>query len=107
MLFKMARHLTRPPRHAKTRRSAGKAAASEGPRRYTPHFVWAVRPYSRSWRTEKPPEGLNDARTLLADFFNSLPDEGLPLAPSWAWTVACGDHAYDDSKNISRPAPRL
>ena len=29
--------------------SSGKAAASEGPRRYKPHFVWAVRPYNRSW----------------------------------------------------------
>src|ERR1041384_8095293 len=42
------------PRHAKTRRFAGKVAASEGPRRYTPHFVWAVRPYTRPWRMEKP-----------------------------------------------------
>jgi hypothetical protein len=28
------------PRRAKTRRSAGKAAASEEARRYVPHFVW-------------------------------------------------------------------
>ena len=54
-----------------------KAAASESPRRYKPHFVWAVRPYNRSWRTEKPlqwfrypsgshwyVEGLNEARTV-------------------------------------------
>jgi hypothetical protein len=32
------------PRHAKTCRSTGKAAASEEARRYVPHFVWAVRP---------------------------------------------------------------
>jgi hypothetical protein len=51
----------------------GKAAASEGPRRYKPHFVWAVRPRDGSWRTEKLlsdsdfrelVEDLNDARTL-------------------------------------------
>jgi hypothetical protein len=65
--------------------SSSKAAASEGPRRYIPHFVWAVRPCNGSWRTEKPhqffppPRGsllyvedLNDARTLLADFFSIL-----------------------------------
>ena len=65
--------------------SSSKAAASEGPRRYVPHFVWAVRPLDGSWRTEKPlqcyphprgslgyVEGLNDARTPLADFFSIL-----------------------------------
>jgi len=57
--------------------SSSKAAASEGPRRYIPHFVWAVRPLNGSWRTERPlqgfrypggsllyVEGLNDARTV-------------------------------------------
>src|SRR5207247_4634903 len=34
-------------------RPPSKAAASEGPRRYRPHFVWAVRPCNGSWRTEK------------------------------------------------------
>jgi len=66
------------------------AAASEGPRRYKPHFVWAVRPFNRSWRTENPPtvllisekllltvEGLNDARTKLAGFFSILPEGGV------------------------------
>jgi hypothetical protein len=48
------------PRRAETRRSAGKAAASEGPRRYRPHFVWAVRPCNGSWRTEKPPSSDSD-----------------------------------------------
>ena len=75
------------PRRAKTRRSAGKATASEGPRRYIPHFVWAVRPYNGSWRPEEPlkcfrhprgsfryVEGLNDARTLLAHLFSILLD---------------------------------
>ena len=73
------------PRRVKTRRSAGKAAASEEARRYVPHFVWAVRPCNGSWRTEKPPtafmtsmklllkvEPLSDARTQLADFFSIL-----------------------------------
>src|SRR4029077_12246936 len=59
-----------------SKRPSSKAAASEGPRRYKPHFVWAVRPCNGSWRTEKPhqyfrpPRGsplyvepLNDART--------------------------------------------
>src|SRR5713101_3529335 len=57
-----------------SKRSSSKAAASEGPRRYRPHFVWAVRPCNGSWRTEKRlqcfcyprifwyVEGLNDAR---------------------------------------------
>jgi len=66
-------------------RPSSKATASEGPRRYKPHFVWAVRPLHGSWRTEKPLqcfrhprgslryiEGLNDARTLLAVFFSIL-----------------------------------
>ena len=56
--------------------SSSKAVASEGPRRYTPHFLWAVCPCKGSWRTEKPlqrfrprespsyVEGLNDARPL-------------------------------------------
>ena len=38
-MLKQARRLTRPPRRAKTRRSAGKAAASEGPRR----TLWGAR----------------------------------------------------------------
>jgi len=46
--------LTRPTPARKTRLVPGKAAASEGPRRYKLHFVWAVRPYNGSWRTEKP-----------------------------------------------------
>ena len=67
---------------------SSKAAASESPRRYKPHFVWAVRPYNRSWRTEKPlqwfrypsgshwyVEGLNEVRTKLAAFFSILPLE--------------------------------
>jgi len=71
-----------------SKRPFSKAAASEEPRRYKPHFVWAVRPLHGSWRTEKPlqcfrhprgslryVEGLNDARTLLADFFSILPSE--------------------------------
>jgi len=37
-----------------SKRSSSKAAASEEARRYKPHFVRAVRPYNRYWRTEKP-----------------------------------------------------
>ena len=70
---------------------SSKAAASEGPEAYPLGYV----------------ESLNDARMPLADFFNRLPDEEPPLARRWAWTVACVEHAYDDSKNIFRPAPRL
>jgi hypothetical protein len=73
------------PWRAETGLTPSNAAASEGPRRYKPHFVWAVRPCNGSWRTEKPlqrfryprgslrdVEGLNDARTNLADFFSIL-----------------------------------
>jgi len=31
------------------KRLSSKAAASEETRRYKPHFVWAARPYHRSW----------------------------------------------------------
>jgi hypothetical protein len=41
------------PSRRMLKRPSSKAAASEGPRRYKPHFVWAVRPCNRSWRTEK------------------------------------------------------
>jgi hypothetical protein len=76
-----------PPNPGAPRRALSQARpkASEEPRRYKPHFVWAVRPCNGSWRTEKPPtllptsdellfnvEDLNDARTLLADFFSIL-----------------------------------
>ena len=54
-MLKKARLLTRPPRRAKTRRSAGKAAASEEARR-TLRYV----------------EPLSEVRTKLADFFSIL-----------------------------------
>ncbi|MDZ4854229.1 MAG: hypothetical protein SGJ26_05105, partial [Nitrospirota bacterium] len=70
------------PRRAKTRRSAGKAAASEEARRYGPHFVG---PFARAidLGERKSPssasdflkilvEPLSDARTPLADFFSIL-----------------------------------
>ena len=73
------------PLRAETRLVPGKAAASEGPRRYKPHFVWAVRPCKWVLANGKAPqwfrhprgsllyvEGLNDARTKLADFFSIL-----------------------------------
>jgi hypothetical protein len=63
-------------------RPLSKDAASEGPRRYKPHFVWAVRlciglgerPSSASDLREsfRYVEGLNDARTLLAVCFSIL-----------------------------------
>src|SRR5207245_6333302 len=37
-----------------SKRPSSKAATSEEPRRYIPPFVWAVRPWNGSWRTEKP-----------------------------------------------------
>ena len=47
---------------------SSKTAASEGPRRYRPHFVWAVRPSNESWRTENPLQGFrspgNSSSTL-------------------------------------------
>ena len=55
-------------------------AASEGPRSYKPHFVWAVRPLKwfsangkapqLTWTSENVPwyiEGLNDARTKFGE----------------------------------------
>ena len=54
LLHPPALSLPRQPLRPGTRRSAGKAAASEAARRYVPHFVWAVRPCTVSWRTEKP-----------------------------------------------------
>jgi hypothetical protein len=53
-MLKMARLLTHPAPARQDAPFRGKAAASEGPRRYIPHFVWAVRPCNGSWRTEKP-----------------------------------------------------
>ena len=60
------------PRRAKTRRSTGKAAASEDPRRYPPHFVgpFAIRmdlgerksPYSDSGLREAPPQRCGSER---------------------------------------------
>ena len=72
------------PRLAKTRRSAGKAAASEEARRYKPHFVWPFTPRMDLGERISPAsvsdlrkvlfnvEPLSDARTLLADFFSVL-----------------------------------
>jgi hypothetical protein len=66
------------PQRAETRRSAGKAAASEEARRYQPHFVW---PFARSMDLgeRKIPsstsEPLSEARTPLADFFSILVEE--------------------------------
>ncbi len=76
------------PRRAKTRRSAGKAAASEEARRYGPHFV---KPFARrmelgEWKIPSSASGLrktffnveplSDARTPLAeDFFSILLDD--------------------------------
>ena len=54
-MLKKARLLTHPPRRAKTRRSAGKAAASEGPKAPSGYV-----------------EALSDARTPLSDFFSIL-----------------------------------
>ena len=70
------------PRRAKTRRSAGKAAASEEARRYGPHFVGPFAlarglgerksPFSISDFWKPLAEPLSDARTPLADFFSIL-----------------------------------
>ena len=70
------------PRRAETRRSAGKAAASEEARRYVPHFVGPFAlvidlgerksPSSASDFRATLVEPLSDARTKLADFFSLL-----------------------------------
>src|SRR5882672_706999 len=72
------------PRRANTRRSAGKAAASEEARRYKPHFVWPFTPRMDLGERISPAsvsdlrkvlfnvELLSDARTPLADFFSVL-----------------------------------
>ena len=84
--LKKARRLTRPPRRTKTRRSAGKAVASEEARRYVSHFVCAVRPFNQMDPGERISpssvsdlrktlfnvEPLSDTRTPLADFFSIL-----------------------------------
>ena len=70
------------------KKSPSKAAASESPRRYKPHFVWAVRPLIDLGERKIPfsgsdiraalfgyVEGLNEARTKLAAFFSILPLE--------------------------------
>ena len=36
------------------KRLSSEAAVSEEARRYLPRFVWAVRLYHGSWRTDKP-----------------------------------------------------
>jgi hypothetical protein len=63
---------------------SSKAATSEEARTYLPHFVWTVRPCNGSWRTDPSRvlptseelllnvADLSEARTPLADFFNSL-----------------------------------
>jgi len=60
-LFRKSRLLTRPPRRAKTRRSAGKAA--------TPWLTLVSRFTFHASRFTIPG---SDARTPLADFINSL-----------------------------------
>ena len=67
--------------------SSSKTATSEGPRRYTPHFVWAFAPRRILANGKAPPvlpiseklllnvEDLNDARTPLADIFSILLEE--------------------------------
>jgi len=53
-----------------------------------PHFVWAVCPYNRSGKRENSYSdsdlrepfgrgGLNEARTILVDFFSRLLDQSL------------------------------
>lgn len=69
--------LTRPPQRAKTRRSPYKTAASEGPRRYIPSLLEPLASITCERIGSFPSpyvhvEGLNDARTKLADFFNIL-----------------------------------
>ena len=83
-LLKKSRLLTTQPRRAKTRLAPNKAAASEDRGRYPPHFVG---PFAHSMdlgKRKTPPvlptseellfnfEDLNDARTMLADFFSGL-----------------------------------
>jgi len=77
------------PRRAETRRSAGKAAASEGPEEV--HTALRVGRSSLEWilaNGKSPPvlptseksllsvEPLSEARTKLADFFSILLEEG-------------------------------
>jgi len=66
------------------KRPFSKAATSAEASRYRLHFVWAVRPFTGSLRTEKAlqvsdfrgtplnVEPLSDARTMLADFFSIM-----------------------------------
>jgi DNA topoisomerase IB len=84
------------PWRAKTRLVPSKAAASEDPRRYPPHFVELFARTMDLGERKNPSrdsnfreslryvEGLNDARTPLADFFSVLLDLGLPFLDSGA-----------------------
>ena len=79
------------PQRAKTRCSAGKAAASEEARRYVPHFVCGRSPLQQVLANGKASlvfptseklnvEPLSDARTMLADFFSILLNTSCPPA---------------------------
>ena len=67
--------LPRQPLHPGTRLIPSKAATSEEARRYVPHFVWAVRPLNKSWRTDKPLQCLRKA------LFNVEPLRGARTPP--------------------------
>ena len=68
-----------------SKRSSSKAAPSEGPRRCTPHFVWADPPLNWPSRLDPPfspsdlressqyGEGLKDSSTMPPDYFSILP----------------------------------
>ncbi len=74
-MFKKATVLTRPSPARKTRRSAGKAAATEEARRYAPHFVRLFARRIDLGERKSPSsasEPLSDARTTLEDFFSIL-----------------------------------
>ena len=71
------------PRRAKTRRSAGKAAASLEARR----ALWYVEP-------------LSEARTTLAGFFNILPIRYADRAAALPWSGLC----QEDAQRLSAPA---
>ena len=86
-MLKKPRLLTRPTPARLDAPFRWQTAASDGTRRYIPHFVWAVPPLEWILANGKAPtaistsesfiwyfEGLSDTRTLLADFFNILRD---------------------------------
>ncbi len=81
-MLKKPRFSPAQPRRAKTRHSAGKAAASEEARRYHPHFVWPFATRMDLGERKIPSstsEPLSAERAPMTDFFSILLRQPGPL----------------------------